>query len=210
MKDWKIIAASGTIAFLFSFISGLFGSVSLGVLFFRAVLGAIIFGVLGFGILILIRRFLPELFELKSGLTGESNEDFSNIENVQSVSTDAEEPTPEKQVIDISIGEEVENSEPVLNSENSTVQVDDDSNSNEIVDEIVESEKTEDSDQIPGNIDVLPDMGEFSNSFESAENIDSNNSSSAGAVTLDIMGEEQDPELVARAVRTMVKKDQEG
>ncbi|MCK5672458.1 MAG: hypothetical protein KAH95_03735 [Spirochaetales bacterium] len=210
MKDWKIIAASGTIAFLFSFISGLFGSVSLGVLFFRAVLGAIIFGVLGFGILILIRRFLPELFELKSGLTGESNEDFSNIENVQSVSTDAEEPTPEKQVIDISIGEEVENSEPVLNTENSTVQVDDDSNSNEIVDEIVESEKTEDSDQIPGNIDVLPDMGEFSNSFESAENIDSNNSSSAGAVTLDIMGEEQDPELVARAVRTMVKKDQEG
>ena len=64
--------------------------------------------------------------------------------------------------------------------------------------------------QVPANIDVLPDMGVFSNSFEGELVEDVDGASTAGAVTLDIMGEEQDPELVVRAVRTMVKKDQEG
>ncbi len=212
MKDWKIIAVSGTLAFLFSFIAGLFGRVSLGVLFYRAVLGAVIFGASGYGISILLRKFLPELFELQSGRSGGIDKDFSNSQKVQSVAAESDDYTSDKPVIDISIGDETENSVSEESRENSSEQVIDigKSTSNEMVDEIVESDKPVDDDQLPGSIDVLPDMGVFSNSFENAEDIDGDDSSNSGAVTLDIMGEEQDPELVVRALRTMVKKDQEG
>ncbi|MEA1911506.1 MAG: hypothetical protein U9N32_07515, partial [Spirochaetota bacterium] len=80
MKDWKIIAISATLAFLFSFISGLLGLVSIGVIFLRAVLGAFIFGAFGFGISILLRKYLPEIFELKSGLSSEDDEDLPQVQ----------------------------------------------------------------------------------------------------------------------------------
>jgi hypothetical protein len=53
-------------------------------------------------------------------------------------------------------------------------------------------------------------MGVFSNSFENTDDAGDNGSGGTGTVSVDIMGEEQSPELVARAVQTMVKKDQEG
>ncbi|MCK5152878.1 MAG: hypothetical protein KAQ93_00845 [Spirochaetales bacterium] len=214
MKDWKIIIISAALAFLFSFISGLFGRVSFGVLLFRALSGAFVFGAIGFGIAFLFRRYLPELFELKSGSDSKIDEDFSQIQQKADVSADLENSQADKPVIDISIGDESEEPESELSSENKNIQANNSNNSgNELVDEIVESgdtAETGENDQVPGNIDVLPDMGVFSNSFENEEDVNGNDSSSAGAVTLDIMGEEQDPELVARAVRTMVKKDQEG
>lgn len=204
MNDWKIIAVCGTLAFLFSFIAGLLGSVSSGVIFFRAILGAVIFGALGYGISILLRKFLPELFELQPGSLGVIDEDFSAPQKFQSV--------VDNPVVDISIGDKTENPVSEESQEDNSDQVIEISNSssNELVDEIVETDMADENDQVPGNIDALPDMGVFSNSFENAEDIDGDDSSSSGAVTLDIMGEEQDPELVAKALRTMVKKDQEG
>jgi len=213
MKDWKIIAISATLAFLFSFISGLLGQVSTGVIFFRAVLGAFVFGALGFGISILLRKYLPEIFELNPDLPSKDNEDLSQIQEPSGLSSEADNSVSDRPLIDISIGDETEQAVSEESLDSKSIPKDENSNKNELVEEVVETGETEESDdnnQIPGNIDALPDMGVFSNSFENSVSEDGDNSSRPGAVTLDIMGEEQDPEFVAKAVRTMVKKDQEG
>ncbi|MCD6396314.1 MAG: hypothetical protein J7L71_02120 [Spirochaetaceae bacterium] len=201
MKDWKMIAVIATLAFLFSFISGLIGSVGFGIIIIRAIIGAVIFAGIGYGISILLRKFLPELFE------AQIESDLVSEENLPQKQEDSVEGKPQ---IDISIGSDKEDFAMEMAAvDNSGLETNVDS---ALVDEIKESksdvdEVAEDS-LIPTNIDVLPDMAEFSNSFNSTEDIDG--SGSTEAVTLDIMGEEQDPELVAKALRTMVKKDQEG
>jgi len=215
MKDWKIIAISATLAFLFSFVAGLLGQVSIGVIFFRAIFGSFIFGALGFGISILLRKYLPEIFELNSGSLSENNEDLSQKQEPSGLSEKADNIVADKPLIDISIGDETEQALSGENSDSKSILTDKNSPSgiNELVEEVVETDKTDgsvDNIQIPGNIDALPDVGVFSNSFENSVSEDGDNFSSSGAVTLDIMGEEQNPEFVAKAVRTMVKKDQEG
>jgi len=201
MKDWKMITVIATLAFLFSFISGLIGAVGFGIIIIRAIIGAVLFAGIGYGISILLRKFLPELFEaqIESDLVSEEN-----------LSQKQEDSVEEKPQIDISIGSDKEDFAMEMEAvDNSGLETNVDS---ALVDEITESKSDVDEVAedipIPSNIDVLPDMALFSNSFNGTEDIDS--SGSTGAVTLDIMGEEQDPELVAKALRTMVKKDQEG
>ncbi len=199
MKDWKIIAGIATLAFLFSFIFGLIGAVGFGIIIVRAIIGAVVFAGLGYGISILLRKFLPELFEINSE---------SILMSEENLSQNQEDSVEEKPQIDISIGSDKEDfAMAAADTSGLKTNVE-----NELVDEITESKsdtnEAAEDDQIPSNIDVLPDMAVFSNSFNSEDNLDS--SGTSGAVTLDIMGEEQDPELVAKALRTMVKKDQEG
>lgn len=215
MKDWKIIAVSGAFAFLISFISGLIGQVSLGVLVFRAFLGAVVFGALGYGIKVLLKMYLPEIFDILSKESSEINDDLSGIKedtgNVSEMGTS----TIENSFIDISIDDETEQSssgEAPLDK-NSNISAEPENSDADLIDEIVETGNSEESsgeNRVPGNLDVLPDMGAFSNSFSNNEDIDGSNFDSSGNVSLDIMGDEQDPELVVRALRTMVKKDQEG
>ncbi|MDA3941806.1 MAG: hypothetical protein PF693_21265 [Spirochaetia bacterium] len=207
MKDWKIIAISATLAFLFSFIPGLIGSVSTGVLLFRAFMGAIVFGLMGFGFSVLLRRYLPELFEFRSS--------SSRLENDSEIVLESDDSSIGQSTIDISIDDETENTLLNSDSEEKGAQIDEESKKtgDDLIDEIVETGKPDESDLnngVPGNIDVLPDMGVFSNSFENTDDAGDNGSGGTGTVSVDIMGEEQSPELVARAVQTMVKKDQEG
>ena len=204
MKDWKIIVISATLAFLLSFIFGLLGSVSLGILLIRAFSGAVVFGAMGFGMSILLRRYLPELYELQAGSSLEIKDDLSEAEGEHSESGDSDNLSSAGTKIDISIGNGDEVPAASMKPENDTGSTGGVKKENDLVDEISED------DQVPANIDVLHDMGVFSNTF--ADEVDDivAGAGEAGAVTLDIMGEEQDPELVVRAVRTMVKKDQEG
>jgi len=214
MKDWKIIAISGALAFLISFISGLIGQVSLGVLVFRAFLGAVVFAALGYGITVLLRMYLPELFELQSGESSELSDGLAGMQDGSGKVSEINPTGNENPVIDISIDDETEKSFIGGNTVGeSKISAGIDNKDTDLIDEIVETGNSDESsgeNQVPGNLDVLPDMGVFSNSFENTEDIEDNNSNSSGNITLDIMGEEQDPELVARALRTMVNKDQEG
>jgi hypothetical protein len=213
MKDWKMIVISATLAFMLSFIFGIFGSVSLGILLIRAFSGAIIFAAMAFGATILQRRYLPELYELQADIMSEIEGDSSEVHVKQSIPGHSDSLSVSKPRIDISIDDEDESFTVEMKPENDTGSTGSFEKRNDLVDEISESDDTVSStenEQVPANIDVLPDMGVFSNSFEGEldEYVDA--AGKAGAVTLDIMGEEQDPELVVRAVRTMVKKDQEG
>ena len=209
LKDWKMIAIIVGIAFLLSFISGFLGKVSLGVLILRALIGGIVFGFLALGISVLIRRFLPEIFELQQDsvvITDEVHSGESSLPEIAAASGGSQ--------VDISIGEnEEENVQRVSSSEEAGVLEEQSAEGTALVEEIEEtggSDSSSEQSHVPPGLDILPDMGVFSNSFVGDVKEGSGSAGKAGSPTLDIMGEEQDPELVVRAVRTMVKKDQEG
>src|SRR6056297_2299463 len=67
-----------------------------------------------------------------------------------------------------------------------------------------------------GDVDTLPDLDEFSDSFQSvaaaqdAENESNGGGGYSSTDSVDIMGDEQDPATVAKAVRTIIGRDQEG
>ncbi len=204
MKDWKIIVISATLAFTLSVIFGFFGRVSFGILLIRALAGAVLFGVAGFGASFLFRRYLPELYELQAEPALENSNDLKVAEGIQNESGDSDIASSTGAKIDISIDDGDENIAASIMKKSEAGYKEESEEGNQLVDEVT------DNDQVPGNIDVLPDMGVFSNSFENEVDDVMGEATKAGAVTLDIMGEEQDPELVVRAVRTMVKKDQEG
>ena len=204
MKDWRIIVISATLAFMLSLIFGLLGSVSLGILLVRALSGAVVFGAAGFGISTLLRRYLPELYELQKDHSLEIKDDLPEAEGLHSDSVDSDNISFTGAKIDISIDDGIDVPAVEAKTGNDAGSAGGMEEENNLVDEISEDVQT------PANIDALPDMGVFSNSFEGNMDDIVDGASNAGAVTLDIMGEEQDPELVVRAVRTMVKKDQEG
>ena len=66
------------------------------------------------------------------------------------------------------------------------------------------------------DVDTLPDLEDFSDSFESVAAVQDSESDSYSAggyssdESVDIMGDQQDPATVAKAVRTIISKDQEG
>ena len=204
MKDWRIIVISASLAFILSLIFGFLGSVSPGILLIRALSGAVVFGAIGFGVSILLCRYLPELYELQVDHSLEIKGDSPEAEGLHSDSVDSDNLFAAGAKIDISIDDEDQVPEVELKPENDAGLIGGTEEETNLVDEISED------NQVPASIDVLPDMGVFSNSFEG--NVDDivDEASTTGSVTLDILGEEQDPELVVRAVRTMVKKDQEG
>ncbi len=74
------------------------------------------------------------------------------------------------------------------------------------------------------DVDSLPDLEDFADSFEGvASSQDGEGNSDAGAASgsrsgdgfsssepVDVFGSQEDPETVAKALRTFMKKDQEG
>ncbi len=211
IKDWKMIAISAGIAFLLSFISGFLGRVSLGVLILRALTGGIVFGILALGISVLMRRFLPELYEIQQDSELTAEEVHAAGSSVPGIVESAD--TSGVQV-DISIGDvETESAEEIHGTPDNSVLEGDSSGNTALVEEVVETGNADspaEQGQVPAGLDTLPDMGVFSNSFVGDVDEMGGGTGKTGSPTLDIMGEEQDPELVVRAVRTMVKKDQEG
>lgn len=91
MRKIKFSAVFATIGFILSFIAGFFSHSSFVLIFLKALLWALIFGILGFGINIVYERFLNE----------SSDQDFTTD------STPSGMPQPQKgQLVDITIQDE--------------------------------------------------------------------------------------------------------
>ena len=183
MKDWKIIAIFSGIAFILSFIAGIAGEVSLAGIFVRALAGGAVFGLLAFVISYVLHKFLPEIY-------GDEN----TVEEV---------PVPEAgSGVDIVIDDTDDELETEVSAN-------------------MEALQKETGPELPDDVSVLPDEGEddeeglpniekFSDVFDSAAENTGEQSALTGSVSVDIMGQEQDPGTVAKAIRTIMKKDQEG
>jgi len=210
--NWKLIGIFGGIGFFFSFIAGAIGGVKFGTILLRGIVSGALFGVLGFGLTFVIKKFLPGL---------ESEEGASEQEEQQGVDIVIEEEAPAAG--SESLPEIINEGGEIPEGEDFVEEVEETSGENMKPVEEVESlsgeeepeELVEIDDAENGGVDSLPDISEFSGSFSSGsdEGMDDSDgphdlqSSSGGESTIDVLGSEESPANIAKAVQTMLKRD---
>jgi hypothetical protein len=160
--DWRFVAVCAGIAFVFSFVAGIFGGVRFGTLLARAFIGAAVFGTVGAGVYYLIKSRLPELLSADGAGAG-GVRDFEDVTN--DGSDEAEASAEPGAIVDIVVGEDEVSEMPSAGSDVS----DDEPAELESVDEEGEGEgegeaeefsslsatpsDSDDSDNIPASYD---------------------------------------------------------
>jgi len=220
MIHWKFAGGCAAVAALLSITAGLIGKVGAGPLVFRALLSGIVFGGLATGLEMVGRKFLPELFS--SGETVDNNTEGRDAGTGSEVdivvddeeplsfvpSDDSEEtgPVTEDAVIEVEEADVLE--ENPLTAETGTSE---DGGGQETA-PAAEPQKTSGA---ASSSNGLPNIDDFSGSFEDFKGgtpgVDSLDSGKARTLeAIDSLGGENDPATMAKAIRSMVQKDQEG
>lgn len=237
MPNIKVVIWSAASAAVLAFIAGLFGRVAFLDLILRTLLGGAAFGLFGAGVSMLLMRFVPEIFEIQEG---EEEEFAVSSSESGSEEAQAQQGSNLNIVLDSDeysyAGEEVETA---AGGSGASVSADSYGEDEEFVEEVAEV-GGEDAGQVSNSqdgesrtqpavqagdyeefedlsdVDTLPDLEDFSDSFESVAAVQDSESDSYGGggyssdESVDIMGDQQDPATVAKAVRTIISKDQEG
>ncbi len=246
MPNIKVILWSAGSAAVIALVAGLFGRVAFFDLLLRALLGGAAFGLFGAGVSLLLMRFVPELFEQQETeedgftvATGEAEEKESPAQqgNNLNIVLDGDEYSY-GDIADSAAGNEVDSEQFGDDEEQFVEEVSDtDDQSGKAEQWAAEAANASQAPAGPENraeektagasedyqefenladVDTLPDLDEFSDSFESvAAAQDSEDESNGGGGysstdSVDIMGDEQDPATVAKAVRTIIGRDQKG
>ena len=183
MKNWKIPAGGAVFAFIIAIIAGLLGRVSFGMLIFRAAVSAVVFGGIVYGFLLVIRSRLPDLYAVLSP-------DESSVE--------------EQEGVDIVISDEDEAVdsplEPGLTGGESFAEEVNELSGGAEEDKLGELESAEEQ----GEGGESQDLGDIEDGFDKLYDI-----SGKEAYVVEVLGEFQDPKDVARAVQTIMKRDEE-
>ena len=193
--DWKLPTFAAGGAFLLSFFTGIFGRVGFGTVLLRALLFALLFGGVAIGINLLLRKYLPEIFS--SG--GESRD----IDTERTVDITLGEEDAGGEGMGDTIGDAGLDEEPANTSYGEFDEADVFGESDQV--EEVEELEPETENEVNGEEGELPSFDSVESTFVSGENNTGNDASNASNVEL--FGSEEDPEVVARAVRTLMNKD---
>ena len=194
--NWKSPAVSGGIAFLISVLAGVFGGVGFGTVLLRAFIGGVLFGALAIGVEFMLKRIMPEMFLPGAAAT-----------SVQGGS------------VDITIDEDipkVESDDALVDFAGSGVESETTADSDEVAVNLSENAEihVDDSESAigkstfsPGN---LPSFDSIESTFEESGSDGEQKESRSQRGGIDVLGAEEDPAIVAQAVRTLMKRDQEG
>ncbi len=183
MIRWKFVAAVAILAMAVSLLSGGLGGIGFGVLIFRAFLGAVVFTGLAVGLNLFVVRVFPELLE---------NDDFSDS------GVDAAMDTPGARV-DIVMPAEAPDSfagadeAEVVNGEAGGSETGD---------------SQEPDDVEADGLEALGDLDGFAGSF--SEDGSDKPDSSPPKKTNNALGDNQEPEELAQAIQTVMKRDEKG
>ena len=206
--NWKIPAVAAGGAFLLSFLIGLMGTVRFGVVTMRALVWAVVFAVISFGVDLLLRKFLPELY---SGQTHGPDEDGQTVD----ITLEEENPIgaeiPEMDEDPASGPGEDEAAGSIL-TETGPVSAGGESEDEREFGQLAEVEEPDMVDEVSSEDGTaegeFSDFQSFEGAFDTPERIDQPGKPQAASI--DVLGIDEDPETVAKAVRTFMKKDQEG
>lgn len=226
MANFKITGIVAASAALLSLILGLFSQVTPGALFLRALGSGVLFGLLFTCGSWVFRRFLPELFEdLPAEASGDADEGAEGAGGRLNIVLDGEgeEASPERERAFDSGSRSDE--EGAFSGEDRGFG-DDDSGEPELepADEVPEDsgfrpvklgerleEEIEEAEAVDDTGEEIPDIGAFENQFQSGDSgVDTLDSGKSGGRTIDLLGSEHDPEEAAKAIQTILKKEQEG
>ncbi len=220
MIHWKFAGGCAAVAALLSVTAGLIGKVGAGPLIFRALLSGIVFGVLATGLELVGRKFLPELFSFGETVDNNTEGGDAGTGSEVDIVVDDEEP------LSFFPSDDSEETGPV--TEDAVIEVDDADvlEENPLTAESGASEDGGGQETAPAaeprkasgtasSSNGLPNIDDFFGSFEDfkegAPGVDSLDSSKARTLeAIDSLGEENDPATMAKAIRSMIQKDQEG
>jgi len=200
LKNWKILTGFAVFGFIIALIAGIITGVGFGRIILRSIISGVIFGALGYILLLIIKSRLPEMYSLIIPESGES-EVPSGVDIVISDDTEGEQvysADPGKSADDFV--EEIEETGDLTNT-SASVEA-------EELDAVEELSGTGDDE--PDDGENLPELDNMENTFDQKDlgSVDGLSDISKDSKTVELMGEYQDPENVARAVQTMMKKDE--
>ncbi len=238
---WKTVAVFGGIGFFLSLLVGAVSGVSFGTVLLRGVISAAVFGGIGLGLNVLIGKFLPGLVGDEAGEEQAEEDETGGVDIVieeevprtvsEAAALSADDDSDESLEEGSSFVEEVEEASSdetgpsaELSKAGNGVSAENGDESDE-ADEMEEVEELEEADEdgagvqaagVDGEVDSLPDIGDFSGSFSTGGDYDGEDGgdtlqsveySSGGNAPVEILGQEESPENVAKAVQTMLKRE---
>ncbi|HOO71877.1 MAG TPA: hypothetical protein PK926_08940 [Spirochaetota bacterium] len=190
--EYKATAFFGMCALVLSFLIGIIAGVSGAVVAVRSIVLTVVFSVLGFAVVAIIKKFVPEVYELISKGPGTSSIDVNIDDNAEG---ETAAPGPE---LNQGITEEEPAGEPEI--ERQPVEAEASSGT------AAKSEFSEFKD------DDFPKMHSTGSSSDSGLNV-ALNSSESRQFGKHIMVQDEffqyEPKVMAEAVRTMMKKDED-
>lgn len=235
MSEHGIVVFLSVLAAIISLITGLIAGVTFSGIIIRLLISSFLFALLGFGITLIIKNFLPELFE-DNEIQNETDEpQMKSGQNIDVVLPD-ENPHEELNK-ELSAANSELNKDLVEEESSGPDSLEDDVDSNSgFVEEVseleneasLEEETSEEIDSPKENLQAvieepednaggaLPNIDSFSDSFSETINTTSVNEeikkmdSSKIDAKMELLGLEKDTGTMAKAVQTFLKKDQEG
>jgi hypothetical protein len=218
MINWKIPAGFAGFAALVSLLAGIIGGNPFGVILLRLFLSAVVGGGVGLGVNLIVNKFLPELSTNPPIPQTESGEEVDIVidEDIP-LAEEAEEQQSSQSAQLLEPAEQIEPAEEVMAAEEKEEEVPMDGGEEDVLalEEVDSEQDTIPEEFVPGiaasqvedfeNLDTLPDIDGFTPTTEDSPppTKTSRMSSQVEEVVRD-----QDPENLARAVRTFMKKDQ--
>ena len=189
LKNWKFLLGFAIFGFFIAFISGIIGGIGFGRLLLRGALSAVLLGGAISILMMIIKNKLPDLYAL-----------------IFSGSLEYEDTVEERGGVDIIISDDEEVQE--AKSDNFVEEITEISGfQGEDKDTVEELSAAEDDES---STDELPELKNLENTFEQKDfgNTAGLSDISKDSKTIELLGEYQNPEEVARAVQTMMKKDE--
>ena len=201
LKIKSILFVAGT-GFIFSFLSGLFSGNPVTVILFRSIISSVFFTVIVTASVFVIKKAIPELDSLFQN-SGEDTADSSPGGNVDIVIEDESPYTPVAADEDTHVSAEEEK----LLQKDFIEEVEEES-----IDDISVLDQAEDSDEV---VEVMDDSMDSNALPELDGNVSfvsgSNESSIEGDNdAINKLGGNTDPGTMAKAIKTILKKDQKG
>lgn len=181
---------------MLSFLAGLIGGVTFVSLLLRGFLAALVFGVLALAVDAIIRRFLPELLGI------EESAETDGVER-PGVDITLEDENPHKSEGEAD-GQELK--EAGQSDAEPESEMDDEVAELEVVSEDPENLPNFDGVETTFATTEVAQSDAISQSSDATPYVDS--VSEKGSV--EVMGDEEDPAIVAKAIRTIMNKDAEG
>lgn len=215
MINWKIPAGFAAFGAFVSLLAGIIGGNPLGVIVLRLVLSAVVCAGLGLIVNVILKKYLPELSATPASVEVETGEEVDIV-------IDEDIPVEVEALVQEEAGPEGERTEEeaelILDGEGLDGEgMDGESAEVKVLPEKVEAlepsdEQTLDSTAVPlspvtdfEDLDTLPDIDQFN---PAAEESPTTSKKSRMNAQVEKVVKDQDPENLARAVRTFMKKDQ--
>ena len=227
--NWKILIIFGGFAFFLSFLVGVISRVGFGIILLRGIISAVLFAGVGFVISILVKKFLPDL-----NPGGDNNkEEGGTIDIViedegEIVPRLADDEETDADMERDAVTGAIESSG--ASGEDLVALSEDEEETGSFIEEVEEVSgeglargsddvSSDEADLVPleddENVDTLPDVDKLSGSFEEDAASDDEDEVfnervsriSDDLSTTDVLGRDENPEALAKAIQTMIKRD---